>query len=278
MSLGVELDPSADNLGDMNYKMRDGVLYETKHTLQHLPDDPGETVRTSGDGTVPYQSLRYTQTWNSPTFLSQTIELEGSKHEHREILASKEFHRCLTEYLTDTVAIYIIEAKDLKPMDASGLSDPYASVYAVGPKIKRSEEKRKTATISKTLNPVFNERHVFGTEFDLRDVQQVVIDLYDADNVSAHDFIGCVVLDLSEVESSPTKAIHGWCPLRNPKTGERGLGALLIHAEFEGAGQTSMGVPGNIAKAASCQPLGPNAPALRRSEPYTGRSGRCSRW
>eukprot|EP01043_Picozoa_sp_COSAG02_P083776 COSAG02_NODE_21732_length_777_cov_0.839233_2_plen_89_part_00 len=34
------------------------------------------------------------------------------------------------------------------------------------------------------------------------------------------------------------------------------LGALLIHAEFEGAGQTSMGVPGNIAKAAGCQPLG----------------------
>ena len=143
-------------------------------------------------------------------------------------------------------------------MDSSGFSDPYCLLYAVGPKIKRSEEKRKTATFQKTLNPVFNERHVFGTEFDLRDIQQVVIDLYDADNVSAHDFIGCVVLDMSEIESSPTKAIHGWCPLRNPKTGEQGLGALLIHAEFEGAGQTSMGVPGNIAKAASCQPLGPH--------------------
>jgi hypothetical protein len=173
-------------------------------------------------------------------------------------LASKQFHHCLTEYLTDTVVVYIIEAKDLPPMDANGLSDPYCFMYAVGPGIKRSAEKRKTATFSKTLNPVFNERHVFGTETDLQDIQHIVIDVYDADNVSAHDLLGRVVLELSEIDRSPTKAVHGWCPLRSPKTGEAGLGALLIHAEFEGAGQSSMGVPSNIEKAAGCQLLGPH--------------------
>jgi CRP-like cAMP-binding protein len=254
-SLGVELDPTADHLGDMNYKMKDGLLYETKHALQHLPDAPDQVLRNSGDGTVPYQSLRYSQTWDSPTFLSQTIELEGSKHEHREILASREFHNCLTEYLTDTVAVYIIEAKDLKSMDANGLSDPYCAMYAVGPTIKRSKEKRKTAVFSKTLNPVFNERHVFGTEFDLGNIESIVIDVMDHDHASKDDLIGRVTIDINDLELSPTKALNGWCPLRNPRTGKGGLGVLRIHAELEGAGQSSMGVKDNMIKAAGCQAL-----------------------
>ena len=35
-----------------------------------------------------------------------------------------------------------------------------------------------------------------------------------------------------------------------------GLGALHIHAEQEGPGQSSMGVKGNMEKASSCQPIG----------------------
>ena len=34
MSLGVELDPSADYLGDRNYRLENGILHETEHTLQ----------------------------------------------------------------------------------------------------------------------------------------------------------------------------------------------------------------------------------------------------
>ena len=34
MSLGVELDPSADYLGDRNYRLQNGILHETEHTLQ----------------------------------------------------------------------------------------------------------------------------------------------------------------------------------------------------------------------------------------------------
>ena len=39
-SLGLELDPNASDLGDRNYVLQGGELYETKHTLQRLPDDP----------------------------------------------------------------------------------------------------------------------------------------------------------------------------------------------------------------------------------------------
>ena len=254
-SLGVELDPTADHLGDMNYKLKDGFLYETNHTLQRMPDEPDTTVRNSGDGTVPYQSLRYPATWDSPTFQSQSIELTGKEHEHREILSSKTFHNTLTEYLTETVSIYVIEAKDLKPMDRNGLADPYCALFATGPAIKRSQEKRKTRTFYKTLHPVFNERHVFGTEFDLGNIESIVIDVMDYDSASSDDIIGRLKIDLSEIEQSPTKALNGWCPLRDPKTGKGGLGVIHIHAELEGAGQSSMGVPDNMAKAAGCRPL-----------------------
>ena len=48
------------------------------------------------------------KTWDSPDFLSQVVELnerqESASHEHREILASSKFHRILTEYLTETLA------------------------------------------------------------------------------------------------------------------------------------------------------------------------------
>ena len=252
-SLGVELDPTADNLGDMNFGLKDGLLYETKHKLQRRPDEPDTTVRNSGDGTVPYQSLRFSSTWDSPTFQSQTVELTGKEHEHREILSSKTFHNTLTEYLMETVVIYIIEAKDLKPMDKNGLADPYCTLYAVGPKIKRSKDRRDTKTVQKTLQPFWNERHVFGTEFDLANIESIVMDIYDQDNLSAHDLIGRVVLDLSDIESSSTRAVHGWCPLRDPVTGKGGLGVIHIHAELEGAGQSSMGVSNVLARVASCQ-------------------------
>jgi hypothetical protein len=165
-SLGIELDPTADHLGDQNYKLKDGELFETKHTLQRLPDNPDKTVRTSGDGTVPYQSLRFSKTWDSPSFLSQVVELTGKEHEHREILASKQFHNVLTGYLTETVVVYIVEARDLQPFDVGGASDPYCELYARGPTVKRTLATRKvTKTVFASLQPTFNERFEFGTVF-----------------------------------------------------------------------------------------------------------------
>ena len=81
-SLGIELDPDADNLGDKNHRLKDGILYETADTLQRLPDDPDTTVRRCGDGTVPYQSLRFTKSWDAPRFLSQVVEMTSEEFPH----------------------------------------------------------------------------------------------------------------------------------------------------------------------------------------------------
>lgn len=47
------------------YKLKDGVIYEDKQTDQKRFDDAGTTVQCSGDGTVPYASLRYPETWRN---------------------------------------------------------------------------------------------------------------------------------------------------------------------------------------------------------------------
>jgi len=46
-----------------NFVTKDGVAFETKDTPQ-LRCDTGDVVYTSGDGTVPYNSLRWPATWN----------------------------------------------------------------------------------------------------------------------------------------------------------------------------------------------------------------------
>eukprot|EP01043_Picozoa_sp_COSAG02_P087660 COSAG02_NODE_24899_length_674_cov_1.542609_1_plen_89_part_10 len=72
-----------------------------------------QNVRTSGDGTVPYQSLRFSQTWDSPQFLSQCIELTGKEHEHRAILSSKQFHRIVTVANVESFAFLKTDGQSL---------------------------------------------------------------------------------------------------------------------------------------------------------------------
>ena len=49
--------------------------------------------------------------------------------------------------------ISVLEARDLKPMDAMGRSDPYVI-------LKIDEQKEKTNYIADTLDPVWNEDFV----------------------------------------------------------------------------------------------------------------------
>ena len=51
----------------------------------------------SGDGTVPYWSLKHVETWRSATCHVTVQELPRA--EHREILADSRFHECLIRYL-----------------------------------------------------------------------------------------------------------------------------------------------------------------------------------
>uniref|UniRef100_A0A182N8H2 C2 domain-containing protein n=1 Tax=Anopheles dirus TaxID=7168 RepID=A0A182N8H2_9DIPT len=85
---------------------------------------------------------------------------------------------------------HIYQARSLIGSDASGLSDPYATVYV-------TEHAKTTQVIEETLSPtwdellVFDEVTVYGAKDEIRrDPPTIVIDVYDQDKVGRSDFIG----------------------------------------------------------------------------------------
>ncbi|TNM89768.1 hypothetical protein fugu_004002 [Takifugu bimaculatus] len=79
------------------------------------------------------------------------------------------------------VSISLIEGRRLQPMDANGLSDPYA-------KFRMGHQKYKSKTIAKTLNPQWREQF----DFHLYDEQGGVVDItvWDKDAGKKDDFMG----------------------------------------------------------------------------------------
>lgn len=143
----------------VNYVLRDGRIFETPKTLQVSPAGGGgresQPVGSgasvvgigSGDGTVPYSSLRHSATWDqtqrqtaqkqtsgedtagSSGLRSQVVEIDGVAAEHRNILGCRDFHEVLTGYLCETLVVYVVRARRLAIKDKfTRSSDPYLLV------------------------------------------------------------------------------------------------------------------------------------------------------
>uniref|UniRef100_A0A672M6L5 Multiple C2 and transmembrane domain containing 1 n=1 Tax=Sinocyclocheilus grahami TaxID=75366 RepID=A0A672M6L5_SINGR len=109
------------------------------------------------------------------------------------------------------VSISLIEAHDLQPMDANGLSDPYV-------KFRMGHQKYKSKTIPKTLNPQWREQF----DFHLYDEQGGFIDItiWDKDAGKKDDFMGRCQVDLSLLSKECTHRLD--LPL------EEGEGSLVL--------------------------------------------------
>ena len=156
-SCGVELDSTA-SMSDQNFKVKSGVIYETKTTRQTVD---GSEIRASGDGTVPYYSLRYSKQWDGPTCRSEICEIDDS--EHREILADSRFHNVLLEYLSETLVCYVLEAKDLSLANGGQRHAP--NPYVVGTlqyQNGASSEPQKSKTFHRQPQPQFKKVMTFG--------------------------------------------------------------------------------------------------------------------
>uniref|UniRef100_A0A8C1QMZ5 Multiple C2 domains, transmembrane 1a n=1 Tax=Cyprinus carpio TaxID=7962 RepID=A0A8C1QMZ5_CYPCA len=109
------------------------------------------------------------------------------------------------------VSIRLIEARHLQPMDANGLSDPYV-------KFRMGDQKYRSKTIPKTLNPQWREQF----DFHLYDEQGGFIDItiWDKDVGKKDDFMGRCQVDLSVLSKECTHRLD--LPL------EEGEGTLVL--------------------------------------------------
>lgn len=96
------------------------------------------------------------------------------------------------------LVVHIIQARDLVARDFSGTADPYAKVRL----LPDHKSFRHSRILKKTLNPYFEEDFAFEvapTEISIR-ILEILI--YDFDQYSRHQCMGCVQLPLDRIDLS----------------------------------------------------------------------------
>ncbi|KAF7701935.1 hypothetical protein HF521_001218 [Silurus meridionalis] len=113
----------------------------------------------------------------------------------------------------NTITVNIIKARNLKAMDIGGTSDPYVKVWLMH-KDKRVE-KKKTVTIKRCLNPIFNESFPFDIPAHVLRETTIIITVMDKDRLSRNDVIGKIYLSW---KSGPAEVKHWKDMLSRPRT------------------------------------------------------------
>ncbi|XP_061100581.1 synaptotagmin-1-like isoform X2 [Conger conger] len=113
---------------------------------------------------------------------------------------------------TGKLTVVILEAKNLKKMDVGGSSDPYVKVQLVLD--KRKWKKKKSSVKKRTLNPYFNESFNFEVSFEQIQRVQLVISVWDHDNISRNDAMGKIYLGC---DASGNQLRHWADMLSNPR-------------------------------------------------------------
>ncbi|KAH9504089.1 BAI1-associated protein 3 [Bulinus truncatus] len=73
--------------------------------------------------------------------------------------------RAVYKYDSHKLLVEVLSAKDLIPLDANGLSDPYVLVSLVPEHVFPGVSTQSTKIVKKTLNPVFDESFEFGLRY-----------------------------------------------------------------------------------------------------------------
>nr|XP_046243017.1 multiple C2 and transmembrane domain-containing protein 1-like isoform X6 [Scatophagus argus] len=135
---------------------------------------------------------------------------EGDVRDAYQSMRLSDVHR-KAQLWRGIVSISLIEGRNLQPMDANGLSDPYV-------KFRMGHQKYKSKTIPKTLNPQWREQF----DFHLYEEQGGFVDItvWDKDAGKKDDFMGRCTIDLSLLSKEHTHKLD--LPL------EEGEGVLVL--------------------------------------------------
>ncbi|XP_075993816.1 synaptotagmin-7 [Genypterus blacodes] len=113
----------------------------------------------------------------------------------------------------NTITVNIIKARNLKAMDIGGTSDPYVKVWLMHK--DRRVEKKKTVTMKRCLNPIFNESFPFDVPAHVLRETTIIITVMDKDRLSRNDVIGKIYLSW---KSGPAEVKHWKDMLARPRT------------------------------------------------------------
>ena len=117
--------------------------------------------------------------------------------------------------------VEVVESRSLAAKDYNGLSDPYAIV-------KYETQEQKTGVVTGSLFPKWRTKFLFQVTDPN---SQLIIDVMDFDEFSAHDFMGRVMLSLSEMSSE--EGFDGWIPLEIRKSSDVVSGDLHVRARYQ---------------------------------------------
>ncbi|XP_065193246.1 protein kinase C alpha type-like [Sycon ciliatum] len=125
-----------------------------------------------------------------------------------------------TTPILKSLTVVVREAKNLPPMDANGLADPYVKLTLSNDPNKST--KQKTGTVMKTLNPTWNETFIYPlSPNDLK--RSLVIEVWDWDRTTRNDFVGKMTFAIEDIAAlKPTQpdGFHEcWYKLLNESEG-----------------------------------------------------------
>jgi len=153
-----------------------------------------------------------------------------NEEEHPEMKKKKKIlgsikYKVEYDFMTSTLTVTVLEAKDLAAMDIGGTSDPYVKVYLLPDKNKKYE----TKVHRKTLNPVFNESFKFLVPYGDVMGKTLVFAVFDFDRFTKNDEIGEVRVPVCNIDLAYVE--EHWQELRST-TGDGHLGDICFSLRY----------------------------------------------
>ena len=125
----------------------------------------------------------------------------------------------MIEYI-GIVTVQLVEGKNMIVKDITS-SDPYC-VLTIG------QQKWKSKTKYKTLNPTYNETFAFSWN----GVDQLLVDVFDKDGLTKDDHMGKAEVRLEPLLRETGVVMKDWYTIRHRKHQEREQGEILLELSF----------------------------------------------
>ncbi|XP_055875420.1 BAI1-associated protein 3-like isoform X3 [Biomphalaria glabrata] len=197
-----------------------------------------------------FQNLRKELTMHKMDTKSLIETFYMEKNEQQAHTQSTEYGqlqiRAVYKYDSHKLLVEVLSAKDLIPLDANGLSDPYVLVSLVPEHVFPGISTQSTKIVKKTLNPVFDE----SFEFHIQPAQcahhgaTLTFTVMDHDLLFQNDFGGEAFLPLTDVSGVGGEEISGYdvlnvisLPLIHPKISDRGALNVLRRRTWDATAQ-----------------------------------------